>query len=164
MLLSKLARSSAFRNGLLYAALFGGCTLLLFAVVYWQTVGYMQGQLRIVVASELQTLLAHYRDDGLPGLQGAISDRLEGTSTSATHYLLLDAQGHRLAGDLPISAAALGSSHPTLTSTWAPSKTHDATVPILAEGVRLAHGAQLVVAHDAGQLVALRRRLAYALA
>ena len=163
MRLTRLARSSAFRNGLLYAALFGVCTLLLFAVVYWQTVGYMQGQLRALVDSEVHALLAHYRDDGLSGLQGALADRLEGSGPSATYYLLIDAQGHRLAGDLPASAAGLGWFRHSVMPAAASGEDGDDAVPVLARGVNLGNGARLVVAHDAHQLAELRTRLAFAL-
>ena len=160
---TRLARSSAFRNGLLYAALFGACTLLLFGLVYWQTVGYMQGQLRALVDSDVHALLAHYRDDGLAGLQGAIADRLEGNRTSATHYLLIDAQGQRIAGDLPASVSNLGWSTRSVIPVGASGEDGDEAMPMLARGVNLAHGARLVVAQDAHQLAELRTRLAYAL-
>jgi len=165
MHLSRLARSSAFRNGLLYAALFGACTLLLFALVYWQTVGYMQGQLHAMVDSEVQALLAHYRDDGLSGLQGAIADSLESPRATGTHYLLVDAQGRRIAGDLPASMAVLGWSQPSVKRGRSRDDGGDEdAISVVARGVRLAGGAKLVVAHDAHQLAELRTRLAYALA
>ncbi|MDA3919121.1 MAG: HAMP domain-containing sensor histidine kinase [Salinisphaera sp.] len=165
MRLNRLARSSAFRSGLAYAALFTLSAVILFAIVYWQTAGTMKNQVHHAIDNELQMLLGEYRDDGLSGLQNAIDDRLE-SGSARTRYLLVR-HGRVLAGDLPKQVAVLGWSQARRPDRPGDSigtgATDDDGVPIIARGVRLAHGGVLVVAQDAGQLADLRNRLAYAL-
>ncbi|KEZ78183.1 sensor histidine kinase [Salinisphaera hydrothermalis] len=153
-------RSRAFKSGLAYAGLFTVSAVILFAVVYWQTAGYMQNQLHGVIDHETQTLVGAYHEGGLAGLKKAIGDRLE-SGNNDNHYLLA-VHDRRLAGDLPARAAVVGwsrayrSVQPGDTMADRPD---DGRIPLVLRGTTLPDGAVLVVARDAQQLAALRARL-----
>lgn len=103
MRLTELPRTTSFRLALLFLALFGTCSLLLFAFVYWQTVGYMRGdqdeflQRQLTFYSTLpptdrvQRLREHPRND--PGNRRPFSE--------------FDAQGNWLVGNLSVLPAEL---------------------------------------------------------
>lgn len=163
MPLPNLLRSRAFRNGLAYAGLFTFSAIILFAVVYWQTAGYMKSQIHQAIDNQTHSLVGEYHDGGLSGLQGAISDRLE-SGNNDNHYLLV-AHDTRIAGDLSKTAAVVGwseSYRPIRAVSDFRDPPDSRRVPIILHGAPLRNGAVLVVARDAEQLAALRGRLVYA--
>ncbi|AWN14987.1 HAMP domain-containing sensor histidine kinase [Salinisphaera sp. LB1] len=163
MPLPNLFRSRAFRNGLAYAGLFTFSAVILFAVVYWQTAGYMKSRIHATIAHETHSLTREYDAGGLAELKNAINDRLE-SGNSDNHYLLV-AHGARLAGDLSATAGTVGWSEayrPIDSVSAARDRPDSGRAPIIRHGTQLPDGAILVVARDARQLAALRARLVYA--
>ena len=95
---NRLFRTSSFRLTLLYAALSGLSFLVLFGVVFWSTTRYMERQIDATVATELDEVQAD-ADGGIERLRGIVQD-LSGRSPGY-FYLLQDAQGTALAGNMP---------------------------------------------------------------
>ncbi|MFC5743116.1 sensor histidine kinase [Dyella tabacisoli] len=107
MRLTELPRTTSFRLALMFLALFGTCSLLLFAFVYWQTVGYMrrdqdeflQRQLTfystLSPADRVQRLREHPRND-------------PGTRRPSGEFA---ANGQWLVGNLSVLPAELRQAH-----------------------------------------------------
>jgi hypothetical protein len=95
-----LARTTSFRLALLYALLFGGSAIALFAVIYWAATSAMSDQLDAGLDAERAALVEQYRAGGLDALSSAIAQRVA-QPVHPLRYLLKDASGRVLAGDLP---------------------------------------------------------------
>lgn len=142
---------------LLYAGVFGVSVLILFAIVYWQSVGYMQHQLRDAVDEDSSALQATFRDAGAAGLQAAIHDR-QGSSRGHRHlYLFMGAHGRILAGGLPKFNPRTGWFRlpPPRRQRHHDEEPHD----LLAKGVILSDGGYLLVAQDLFPLEEMRELL-----
>lgn len=98
---SRFLRTISFRLAALYAALFAASALLLFVVIYWIVGDALRSQLATTVEREVAALVADDRAGGLADVAAAINRRLASRRHSTTSYLLLDARGRKLAGDLP---------------------------------------------------------------
>jgi signal transduction histidine kinase len=149
----KLLRTSSFRLTLLYAALFGVSVLVLFALIYVTTAGYMAQQLDRGIDAEISNLEEASQPGGTSRLVSLIEERESATPLSGTVYLLEDAQGHRLAGELRLRRSTVG---------WfdlrGRSRASEGGDPhrIRARGVKLADGGYLLVGQDASQLDEVR--------
>jgi len=97
---SELLRTSTFRLALLYMALFAGSALLLLGFIYWSTVAFMANQTDATIEAEVVGLAEQYRERGLKGLVGTISERLERDPESSSVYLLASPSYSPLAGNL----------------------------------------------------------------
>ena len=153
MPLTRLLRTSSFRLTLLYAALFGVSVLVLFAVIYVTTAGYMARQLDRGIDSEITALQEAAQPGGTPRLASLIEERQAETSQSGTVYLLQDSEGRKLAGDLRSRRATTG---------WfdlrGRSRASEGSDPhrIRVRGVKLPDGGYLLVGQDASQLDEVR--------
>ena len=165
MHLPSLFHSTAFRTGLGYAVLFGLSAIVLFGIMYWQTAGDMEGQLRAVTRADMQTLTAVFDERGLPALRQAIGERVARNHGATGWYLLLDAHDVRLAGNLPALTASGGWRLVRFPQSGAESGEHEQGEgrTVLGEGLRLEGGAFLFVGQDAGQLADMRELWASAL-
>jgi signal transduction histidine kinase len=91
---------------LLYAGLTGLSYLLLFGVVYWATANSMERQIDTSVAGELAEIQAGAANGGLPRLREVVREL---NSRSPNYfYLLQDASGAVLAGNLPATLPVPG--------------------------------------------------------
>jgi signal transduction histidine kinase len=104
--LHKLFRTSSFRLALMYAALTGASFLLLFGVIDWSTVRFMERQIDATVASETGEMLEDPLARG-PGGMAAVVHKHVGHA-SGFSYLLQDRAGRVLAGDLPATEPVVG--------------------------------------------------------
>jgi signal transduction histidine kinase len=96
----KLHRSSAFRLALGYVALFAVSAVFLLAFVYWLATTYMVVQADETIEAEIVGLAERYRLSGLNGLIASIRERLDRRPQGSSIYLLTDATGAPLAGNL----------------------------------------------------------------
>jgi signal transduction histidine kinase len=103
-------RTSAFRLALVYAALFSLSVLLLFALIYVETAGYMTRQIDSSIRLDLAALQAEYRYGGIADVAAGITGRLAIPNGPTPYYLLQNSAGKVLAGNLPARAAWLGRS------------------------------------------------------
>ena len=102
----KILRSSAFRLALGYVALFAVSAVFLLAFVYWLTTTYMLRQADETIEAEIVGLAERYRLGGLDSLNGlngltaSIRERLDRRPQGSSIYLLTDASGAPLVGNL----------------------------------------------------------------
>ena len=155
----KLFRTSSFRLTLLYAGLFGVSVMSLFGVIYWSTVGYMSRQIDQSVEGELAEL-----SEGGTGpkstaaLRGLVAEDVT-LARPSLHYLLTDADGHVLAGDLPAQPPVSG-----IIDLPAPigGKHGRNSHGLRGKGVRTGDGGYLLIAHENYQLDEMQELVARA--
>ena len=83
-----LFRGTAFRLALLYVALFGASMVVMFAVLYWASAGYLARQTDETIEAEIEGLAEHYGRYDLKGLVDVIAERIARDPAGATIYLL----------------------------------------------------------------------------
>jgi signal transduction histidine kinase len=146
--LPRLLKTSSFRLTLLYAGLFGISVLILFAVIYVSTAGYMARQLDEAVMADLVELQNEADGGGLPSLTAVVS-KWASRPPAGIYYLLEDSEGRVLAGNMPALPPVLGvfehAKRPDMKGT---EEGH----PLRGQGVRVAGGGTLIVARDSFQL------------
>jgi signal transduction histidine kinase len=96
----KILRSSAFRLAIGYVALFAVSAILLLAFVYWLAASYMLRQGDETIEAEIVGLAERYRLSGLNGLTASIRERLDRRPQGSSIYLLTDAAGAPIVGNL----------------------------------------------------------------
>lgn len=152
----RLFRTSAFRLALLFAALFLACAGVLFITIDWYATHTLRAGLRGAVSTHLATL----EQDGTSGplLARDLTETVE--RNTGVYALLQDAQGRRVAGNLPAMAPVPG---------WIDFNVPGADGslagdphPVLGQGVRLADGSYLLFGQDAFALDELRELIARA--
>jgi signal transduction histidine kinase len=92
--LSDIPRTTSFRLALLFLGLFGAASLSLFGFMYWQTVGYLAGDLDKHLHSEMASRLASHSSERLRQLEARSTLDPAGRRPIA----LFDAEGHWVAG------------------------------------------------------------------
>jgi signal transduction histidine kinase len=106
--LTKLFRTTTFRLSLTYLALFSAAAILAIAYIYWNTTVLLSRQLNQTIDAELTGLAEQYRAGGLDQLVRIVAERSETPGNSL--YLVADAEGRRLAGNLSAVAPDLWNS------------------------------------------------------
>lgn len=149
----RIFRTAGFRLAALYAALFGVSVIVLFAVVYWLVGGALRQQMAANIEGDVAALVEDHRSGGLSHVAEAVARRLRSGLHRTTFYLLRDAAGRKLAGNLPnlLPARAGWQNLPTSLDTEnaaddGPDAGNERRV--LAFGTALPDGAFLVVGED----------------
>lgn len=93
-------QSTIFRLTLLYTAFFCASFLLLLTFVYFATVRAMEDEIKHRITSEMNEAKTEYSAHGVEALQRKISEFLEDEEEGLAIYLLIDAQGKVLAGNM----------------------------------------------------------------
>ncbi len=93
-------RSTSFRLLAWYAGIFGASVATLFFIVYWITLAALDQQLSDSVAREKQVLTELYHGGSLDRLVRAIQLRVVDLRPPRRYYLLQNAAGERIAGNL----------------------------------------------------------------
>ncbi|GAN77690.1 ATP-binding protein [Acidisphaera rubrifaciens] len=106
MRLPRLLRTSSFRLTLLYGGVFGLCVAVLFVIVAWSATGYIARQIDRTVANELTEVRADAAADTAPALRPVIEQLV--ARAPGIYYLLQDAQGRVLAGNMPAASPLPG--------------------------------------------------------
>lgn len=101
-------RSTSFRLLVWYAAVFGASVAILLFMVYWITLAALDEQLSHSVERETQVLIDLYRGRGLDSVMRAIQLRVVELRPPRRYYLLQDADGQRIVGNLPPMKPAEG--------------------------------------------------------
>ncbi len=158
MRLRRLFRTSVFQLTLAYAALFAISLGALSAIVYWSTVGYLERQNNAVIEAEINGLSEQYERRGLAGLAEIINERVERDTERRSVYLLADAIGRPLAGNISYWPTSLDSE----TGQWADFVKRDERgneTPVRGALLRVGPGFRLLVGRDIRELAAIRRVL-----
>jgi signal transduction histidine kinase len=100
-------RTYSFRITLLYFALLGASVLFLFGAIYWVTAEFMEDQLHAEIAAEASLLVDAFNDSGVEAVVKAINQRAAPAGHTADYYLVQDAGGKRIAGNLEPGAAPI---------------------------------------------------------
>jgi len=143
--------------GLGFAGLFAASALVLFAVIYWQTIGYMDRQLRSVIDDNVESLMSAYQDGGMSGLRYAVERQLGRAGPQSGWYLAILSHGRSVVGNVSLSA-----SFPGWKEIHVPAAdpddddTRDDGDAVLGRGVQFGDGTFLFVGHDAHQVEELR--------
>lgn len=154
-----LLRTSAFRLTLVYLAVLAVFAFVGFRYLYSESLEALQFESRQTVAAEMEGLAEHYRQFG-PRQLRAIVDRRVGYEDRSL-YLLTDRWGRKAAGNLdawPDTVRESGEWHD-----FHYRRAHDGEPPHLHSArafvTDLPGGFRLLVGHDIGEEVALRRRI-----
>ena len=156
MLLAKTLRSSTLRLALLAIAIFGAAVIGLFSYVYVSTDSFVRSRADRAITAEQASLLRVYESAGRPGLIAAIEQRAAEQRLAGGEYLLADAAGARLAGNLlvwPSLATANG---------WATFSAPEGELARVAV-TTLSDGSRLLVGQTVADLEAFARKIETAL-
>ncbi len=145
-------RSTSFRLLAWYAAVFGTSVAILLFIVYWITLAALDQQLSESVERETQVLVELYRGRGLDRVVRAIQLRVVDLRPPRRYYLLQDADGERIAGNLPPIEPIEGEIVLPVSYLFPGGRSKadnpaDA-YPILAQGHRLENGEFLLVGEN----------------
>jgi signal transduction histidine kinase len=156
MRLRTLLRTSVLQLTLVYVALFGVSVLALFYLIYWSTLGYLERQTNETIQVEIDGLLEQYERRGASGLADIIEERVRRDDQNRSVYLLADAIGRPLAGNLPYLPQQLDA----LTDQWldfVKSDSAGASTPVRAGLIRVGPGLRLLVGRDIRELAQIRQ-------
>jgi signal transduction histidine kinase len=156
MRLRTLLHTSVLQLTLVYVALFGVSVLALFYLIYWSTLGYLERQTNETIQVEIDGLLEQYERRGASGLADVIAERVRRDDENRSVYLLADAIGRPLAGNLRYLPQQLDA----LTGQWIDIAIPDAaggTTPVRAGLIRVGPGLRLLVGRDIRELAQIRQ-------
>jgi signal transduction histidine kinase len=161
-------RSTSFRLLAWYAAVFGASVAVLFLIVYWITITAFDDHLSDSVERETEVLIELYRSRGFNSLVRAIELRTAELRPPRRYYLVQDAAGKRIAGNLPPMKPLEGERILPVSSLLAdrsakPDDPADA-YPIVAHGRLLENGGFLLVGESRYRAVTAREAIVQALA
>jgi signal transduction histidine kinase len=157
MRLRTLLHTSVLQLTLVYVALFGVSVLALFYLIYWSTLGYLERQTNETIQVEINGLLEQYERRGASGLADVIAERVRKDDENRSIYLLADAIGRPLAGNLPYLPQQLDA----LTGQWLditiPGAGGTTGTPVRAGLIRVGPGLRLLVGRDIRELAQIRQ-------
>ncbi len=143
---ARVFRTATFRLAALYVLLFAVSVAVLGTVVYLVTAAALERRLDARIASEMSTMQAVFRAGGLARLEAEVKIHQRTHPAGPLDYLITDAGGARLTGDLPIAPPPLG---------WSNSSHKESDGDVSHRRVltaALAGGAQLAIAADREQI------------
>jgi signal transduction histidine kinase len=101
----RLLRAQPFRLSAIYISLFSIAVAISIFYIYWNTRVLLARELDSSVQTEVQVLVENYRRGGIDTLANALQERSNPAGNSL--YLLTDAEGRRLAGNMNVVSTAL---------------------------------------------------------
>lgn len=159
-------RSTSFRLLAWYAGIFVASVAVLFVIVYWITIAALGQQLRDSVERESEVLTELYRGGDTERMVRAIQLRMMDLRPPRRYYLLQNAAGERIAGNLPPMSPVEGglefSVHAPAASPSVRREELSEEHPVVAVGTMLDGGEFLLVGES--QYRALKAREAIILA
>jgi signal transduction histidine kinase len=155
MRLPRLARSGLLRLTLAYMALFALSVGALSAFIYWATLGYLDEQTNAIIDAEISGLAEQYERSSLRGLADVIAERVQRDTGRRSFYLLADAIGRPVAGNVPYWPAGLDDVH----DQWVDFVQRGSDTPVRAKLLRVGQGFRLLVGRDIRELTEIRRVL-----
>jgi len=159
-------RTTSFRLLAWYAAVFGTSVAILLVIVFWITLAALDEQLSDSVEREMDVLVELYRGRRLDRVIRAIELRMVDLRPPRRYYLLQDADGERIAGNLPPMRPFEGQIVLPVSYLFPDgrSKADDPgdAYPILAQGHRLEYGEFLLVGENRYRAVRAREAIVWA--
>jgi hypothetical protein len=125
--------------------------------IYWATLGYLERQTSATIEAEISGLYEQFERRGLAGLADIINERVQRDAERRSVYLLADAIGRPLAGNV-------GYWPPTLdvNAEWVDftkREENGVETPVRAALLRVGPGFRLLVGRDIRELADIRREL-----
>jgi signal transduction histidine kinase len=161
-------RSTSFRLLAWYAAVFGASVAILLFIVYWITIAALDQQLSVSIERETQVLVELYRGRGLDPVVRAIQLRVVDLRPPRRYYLLQNAAGERIAGNLPPMKPTEGEIVLSVSALFPDrgSKSDDPVdaYPVVAQGHRFENGEFLLVGENRYRAVKAREAIIRAFA
>jgi signal transduction histidine kinase len=155
----RLLGTTSFRLSALYAVLFGASALVLIGVIYWIAIDALRQQLVVAVDGEIAAIAEADRSGGTRLAADAIGRRLASAGRLTTFYLLQDAGGAKLAGNMPKVAPVTGWVELPVPAQGDNEEDAADRHQMLARGARLSDGAFLLVGVDSHGLSELREAI-----
>jgi signal transduction histidine kinase len=144
--LARVVRTASFGLAVLYALLFAVSALILGTIVYWTVQASLDRQMLTRLDAEIDLLQQEFRSEGLQELLKEVRERTN--YFPALEYLVLDADGYRLVGDLPAIPPGVG-----WTDVSIPANAHvRGGRKFRVRSVVLGDGVRLVVGDDLGPM------------
>ncbi|MBX7199455.1 MAG: hypothetical protein K1X51_08740 [Rhodospirillaceae bacterium] len=153
MLPARLFRTESFRLTVLLAGLFVISSLVLAGAMFWVTERALTADFASSVQGNIAAVEEAFRNEGLPEAVEIVR-QLTSTPAATDYYLLQDAAGAKLAGNLPAMAPIFARTElpiPDATGRREPEE-H----VIVGEGKRLPDGSYLFVGADSFELIEAR--------
>jgi signal transduction histidine kinase len=155
MQLPRLFRTSVFRLTLAYMALFALSVGALSAFIYWATLGYLETQTNAIIEAEINGLYETYERSSLRGLADIIEERVARDTDDRSYYLLANAIGQRVAGNVPAWPRGVDDAR----GQWVDFVQPNSTIPVRAMLLPVGMGFRLLVGRDIRELTAIRQVL-----
>jgi signal transduction histidine kinase len=155
MRLPRLFRTNVFRLTLAYMALFALSVGALSAFIYWATLGYLDTQTNAIIEAEITGLYEQFERSGLRGLRDVIEERVARDTEDRSFYLLADAIGRPLAGNVTSWPIGVDDAR----GQWVDFVQPNSDTPVRAMLLRLGPGFRLLVGRDIRELTAIRQLL-----
>lgn len=144
-------RSTSFKTGMIYGVFFLTAVLLIFAATYWSVRSDMRSAVQTSVAADAAHLVSEYKAGGMPALKEAVVERLAETQGFDHVYLLIDAEGQRVSGNLAVMPVPGGAFEGEAIVTTGAAGAGTPPVMVLGETLSLAD-AKLFVGRNATQM------------
>src|SRR6202171_6076974 len=97
---ARLVRTHAFRLAALYFVVFAASMLGVLMFVYWTSANFVEHQTEATLDAEITGLAEQYAQRGLSGLVQIVAARSAGDRGDGMLYLVTNADGHPLAGNI----------------------------------------------------------------
>lgn len=156
-------KSTSFRLLAWYAAVFVSSVAVLLLIVYWTTIASLDEQLSESVERENDVLAELYATRGAESTVRAIQLRIADLRPPRRYYLLQDAAGKRIAGNLPAMTPREGEMVLPVSSMLKnrrPGREEaDEAYPVVAMGRRLPNGEFLLVGENRYRAVKAREAI-----
>jgi signal transduction histidine kinase len=107
MAIDRLRLTTPVRTGIIYAAFFLAAVFAIFAATYLSVRADMRSAMQTAIEADFQGLLSEFKENGPASLKDAVEERMAETKGIDRVYLLADASGAKIAGNigaLPVSA------------------------------------------------------------
>jgi signal transduction histidine kinase len=156
---TRLLRTTSFRLSALYAVLFGASVLVLIGVIYWTAIDALHQQLIAAVDGEIAVLVEADHTSGASRVAEAIGRRVASGGRFTAFYLLQDAGGAKLAGNLPAMKPVTGWTELPIPAQGDSEEDAADGYQLLARGISLADGGFLLVGADTYRLTELREAI-----
>lgn len=148
----RVFNSGAFRLALLFVVIFALGAIALVAAVNIAVARYASQTTATALVDESTLLRGEAQARGRDALGQLILRRQRIVHAHQFLYLLLDPQGHLVAGDLPAGSAKVGWSEATVAEPAEPNEPSDGQDTVRTYGVQLADGSRLIVGRDTSDL------------
>jgi signal transduction histidine kinase len=143
----KQLQSTIFRLTLLYAAFFCVSVIALLTFVYFATVREMESQIKHRVTAQMNQVQMAFNTHGIEEVKKQVSEFLEEEDEGLSLYLLVDAQGKELAGNMESWPEDVEYSESWLLFDIE-SKNENNSVHVLARDASLTGGYRLLVGYS----------------